>query len=73
MVQDIGVQKALMQLVANTYATAWPDLAMSSRDLCIYATILRRTPVRRVLAHPDPAKIFDLCEAIVKDFENVYR
>jgi hypothetical protein len=68
-VQGVGNQEALMGLVANTYAAEWPDLAKSSRDLRVYATLLRDIPVRRVLAHPDPARIFDLCEAIARDFE----
>ncbi len=63
--------EGMMSLVANTYATKLMDKQMRAREFELLARILSNVPVRRVTPHTDPARIADLCDCILDDFESL--
>jgi hypothetical protein len=67
-VEPVGRAEGLMSLVANTYATKLMDKQMRAREFELLTRVLRSLPLRRVTPHTDPARIPQLCEAILNDF-----
>ena len=70
-VENLERSEALMSLVANTYATKLMDKQMRAREFELLTRVLGQVRVRRVVPNADPARINELCECIVKDFEQV--
>jgi hypothetical protein len=71
LVEVVDRAKGLMSLVANTYATKLMDKQMRAREFELLTRVLNQVPVRRVTPHVDPARIPELCESIVTDFEAI--
>jgi hypothetical protein len=63
--------QGLMSLIANTYATKLMDKEMRAREFELLARVLNNVPLRRVTPHTDPARIPELCESILNDFEMI--
>lgn len=70
-VERIDKSEGLMSLVANTYATKLMDKQMRAREFELLTRVLNNVPLRRVTPHTDPARIPELCESILIDFESV--
>lgn len=62
--------EGLMALVANTYATKLMDKQMRAREFELLTRVVGKVSVRRVTPHADPARLRDLCDAILNDFGN---
>jgi hypothetical protein len=60
-----------MSLVANTYATKLMDKQMRAREFELLTRVLNNVSVRRVTPHTDTARIPELCESILIDFESI--
>jgi hypothetical protein len=60
--------EGLMSLVANTYATKLMDKQMRAREFELLTRVVGEISVRRVTPHADPARITQLCDAILNDF-----
>jgi hypothetical protein len=58
----------LLSLIANTYATKLMDKQMRAREFELLTRVLNNVPLRRVTPHADPARIPELCDAILNDF-----
>jgi hypothetical protein len=56
--------EALLTLVSDTYLGWLPDPGAQARDLAAYAALARAAPVRRAVAHADPARLGELCALI---------
>ena len=69
-VETVDRAEGLMSLVANTYATKLMDKGMRAREFVLLTRLLNNVPVRRVTPHTDPARLAELCETIVSDFES---
>jgi hypothetical protein len=68
-VEPLDRAAGLMSLVANTYATKLMDKEMRAREFELLTRVLNNVPLRRVTPHTDPARIPELCDSIVTDFE----
>jgi hypothetical protein len=60
--------EGLMSLVANTYATKLMDKQMRAREFELLTRVVGTVSVRRVTPHANPARITQLCDAILNDF-----
>ncbi len=69
-VEPLDRAEGLMSLVANTYATKLMDRQMRAREFELLTRVLNNVPLRRVTPHTDPARIGDLCDTILNDFES---
>ncbi len=69
-VETLERSEGLLSLVANTYATKLMDKEMRAREFELLTRALNNVPLRRVTPHADPARISELCDIIVKDFES---
>ena len=63
---------ALVDLLANTWATRVLDRAMRAAEFERLGRLASRVPIRRVCPHPDPVHLPRLCEAIVRDLEECF-
>ncbi|MGH9682083.1 MAG: serine/threonine protein kinase [Candidatus Acidiferrales bacterium] len=70
-VEPVPSQEAFLSLVANTYATDLLDIEMRAREFEVLGRLLAKAPVRKLIAHQDPARCFETCEAVQKDFETL--
>ena len=70
-VEPLDKSKALMSLVANTYATKLMDKQMRAREFELLTRVLNNVPVRRVTPHSDIAHIPELCTRILSDIKSV--
>ncbi len=69
-VEALNRSEGLLSLIANTYATKLMDKEMRAREFELLTRVLNHVPLRRVTPHADPARIPDLCDRIVKDFND---
>src|SRR5215217_3750038 len=67
-VETLDRPEGLMALVANTYATKLMDKQMRGREFELLTRVVGEVPLRRVTPHADPARLTQLCDAILDDF-----
>ncbi|HEV8189336.1 MAG TPA: hypothetical protein VGP83_16400 [Pyrinomonadaceae bacterium] len=67
-VESLDRSEGLLSLIANTYATKLMDKQMRAREFELLTRVLNNVPLRRVTPHADPARIPELCDAILNDF-----
>ena len=68
-VETLDRTSSLMALVANTYATKLMDKQMRAREFELLTRVVGNVSVRRVTPHADPARIPELCDTIMNDFQ----
>ena len=68
-VAPLDRSESLMALVANTYATKLMDRPMRAREFELLTRVVGNVPVRRVIPHADAARISNLCDAILDDYQ----
>jgi hypothetical protein len=66
-ISEVPGPKALMSLIANTYTTHLMDRRSRARGFKLLSRVHAAIPVRQITAHTDPARIDELCCAIVTD------
>ena len=69
-VEALNRSESLMALIANTYATKLMDKQMRAREFELLTRVVAKVPLRRVTPHGDPARITQLCDSILRDFEH---
>ena len=67
LVETIDRAEGLMSLIANTYATKLMNKQMRAREFEILGRLLAKVPLRRVTPHPDPNRIPELCDSILRN------
>ena len=65
---ELDRSEGLMALVANTYATKLMDKQMRAHEFELLTRVVSNVAIRRVTPHADPARITNLCDAILNDF-----
>ena len=70
-VAPLGGQEALMTLVANTYGTTLLDPQMRAREFSVLGRLVKKVPLRRVVPHASPERVWQLCDVILEDVEYV--
>ena len=70
-VGPLDKSEALMSLVANTYATKLMDKEMRAHEFELLTRVWNNVPLRRLTPHTNPARIHELCETILIDFESL--
>jgi len=70
-VEAVRSQKALLALVADTFANKVLDREMRAREFGVLGRLVTSVPVRQVFPHSDPSRIQDLCRVIREDFGSV--
>jgi hypothetical protein len=68
-IEAVDRAEGLIVLLANTYSSKLMNKAMRAREFELLTRVLANVPVRRVSPHADAARIPELCDAILKDFE----
>lgn len=66
-VVPMAPQAALINLIANTYANKLPDPATRAREFALLGRLVSHVPIRRAIAHQDPAQFSQLYELIRED------
>ena len=69
-VEQISPREALLGLVQNTYMNWILDRKQRAAEFDFLSTLVKRTSVRRIVPHSDPARIAALCDLIIADTEN---
>jgi len=69
-VESLGRSEGLLSLIANTYATKLMDKQMRAREFELLTRVLNNVALRRVTPHADPARIPELCDRILNDFNH---
>lgn len=67
-VEAFRSQKALLALVADTFATKVLDREMRAREFDVLGRLVTSVPIRQVFSHSDPSRIHDFCRVIREDF-----
>lgn len=70
-VEPVGQTAGLMSLITNAYATKLMDKQMRARQFDLLTRVLNNVPLRRLTPHRDPARIPELCNSILNDFESI--
>jgi hypothetical protein len=66
-IEEVTNREALLELVQSTYMNWFLDRAQRAAEFELLAHLASRVPVRRIVAHRDPARIGALCELVVAD------
>lgn len=67
-VENISVREGLLALVANSYTAHVINPQQRALEFQVLSRVAKHVPLRRVKAHTDPARLPELCAAIVEDF-----
>jgi hypothetical protein len=67
LIEDVSPQEGLMALTANSYGALRIDRQMRAREFDLLARIASRIRLRRITPHADPARLSELCAAIIAD------
>jgi hypothetical protein len=70
-IEELTSRDALLELVQNTYMNWILERKQRAAEFDVLARIVANTPVRRVVAHRDAAKISNLCELLLSDAEQL--
>jgi hypothetical protein len=66
--EPVAAPEALLTLVAHTYTNYLLDKSLRAREFEVLSRLVRHVPVRRVVPHAAPTRIWELCDAILADF-----
>jgi hypothetical protein len=70
-IEELPPREALLQLVKNTYMNWLLDRERRAEEFDELSKLVRKIPVRRIIAHENPEKIGRLCELIRADAARV--
>lgn len=66
-VERISPQRALLELVQNTYMNWLVDRSQRAADFDALSRLVARVPVRRIVPHEDPSRLGALCDVLLDD------
>ena len=70
-VETVSPKEGLMTLVSDTYATRYLDRSQRAQEFDLLGRLVAKVPLRRVNPRADMARIPELCEAILADFQRL--
>ncbi|HKV63403.1 MAG TPA: hypothetical protein VJO16_15945 [Candidatus Acidoferrum sp.] len=70
-IEPMKPQKALLALVADTYANKILDRELRAREFAILGRLVASVPVRRVCPNEDARRLEELCKVIRRDFDSL--
>jgi hypothetical protein len=70
-IEEISARASLLELVKNTYMNWLLDREQRAAEFEVLSHLVTSIPVRRIVAHSDPARIAALCDLIVEDLQSV--
>jgi hypothetical protein len=70
-VETIRPQRALVALVADTYANKILDREMRALEFAVLGRLITTVPVRRVCPHEDASRLENLCQVIRQDLSSL--
>lgn len=68
-VAQVAAREGLLALLANSYATNVINPQQRALEFQVLSRVAMHVPMRRVKAHNDPARLPELCAAIIDDFQ----
>lgn len=68
-VEPLDKTTGLISLIANTYSADLTDKQMRAVQFDLLSRVLNNVPIRRLRPHADPARIPELLDTILRDFE----
>lgn len=68
-VAEVSAREGLLALLANSYAANVINPQQRALEFQVLSRVARHVPMRRVKAHTDPARLPELCAAIIDDFQ----
>lgn len=66
-IEEVSAREALLHLVKTTYIDWLLDRAHRTAEFELISRMVTQIPVRRIVAHTDPARIGALCDIIMED------
>jgi hypothetical protein len=70
-VADVNSREAVLELVKNTYMNWVLNRTQRAAEFDVLSRLVNHIPVRRLVAHTDPARIGALCDLLLADSECV--
>jgi hypothetical protein len=71
-VRGLSGKQGLVELIGNTYANYLMDTTtMRAQEFKVLSRLMHRVPMRRAVAHSDPARLPNFCQTILDDFQSV--
>jgi len=70
-IEGLSQQTALINLVANSYATQLIDPKMRGEELEFFGRLVSRVPVRQLTAHAEARRLDELSEVVCGDFASL--
>ena len=67
-VETLTARESFLTLIANTYVNYALDEGMRSREFGLIGRLLACVPIRRVVPHSNPQKVWQLRDVILADF-----
>jgi hypothetical protein len=71
-IEALSASEALLELLPNTYMNWLFEREHRAREFDVLSDIVASVPVRRIVAHSDPAHIGALCDLILADVERLF-
>lgn len=68
-VEEISAPKALLTLVANTYASNMLDREMRAMEFAVLGRLVSSVAIRQLCAHQDAHRLEELCQLVTQDFQ----
>lgn len=70
-IEELSSREALLLLVQNTYVNWLLDKKRRAAEFDFLTKLVLQVPVRSIVPHADPARIWNLCELIIDDVERL--
>jgi len=71
--EEVTATSALMSLIANTYSNYLLDKKMRAREFEELSELVKKVKIQQLTADSDPAKLPQLCAAIIDDFQSIHQ
>ena len=70
-VEVVTLQRALVALVANTFATNLLDRAMRAQEFGVLGRLVPTVPIRQLFPHQDAKRLDQLCDLVFDDMQRL--
>jgi len=70
-IEEVSPRQALLELVQNTYMNWLLNREQRAAEFEVLSNLVTTVPVRRIVAHIDPARIAAVCDLILRDSQSL--